>query len=101
MCQTLSASLQVAIFLYTNRRALLDAQLGRALRATGWASRKPIQEALMKKLLPACQPLGLSSFARRHKLELPFVFAMSFFAGCAALDTHQARLDQKQLREGL
>ena len=55
----------------------------------------------MKKLFPAERFVALRSLAHRHALEISFVLVITLFAGCAVLDSHQAKLDQKQLRDVL
>src|SRR5437588_10701176 len=54
----------------------------------------------MKKLFPQRYSLR-PSLARINQTKAYACFAAVFLASCAALDTHQAKLDQKELREVL
>ena len=68
--------------------------------AGGWASRKRIQEALLKKVFPT----SIATFqliGRANRVKAFSCVITIFFASCAVLDTHQAKLDQQQLRDVL
>lgn len=54
----------------------------------------------MKKL-SAATFAKLRLCANREPLRISLAAVIIFFAGCAVLDTHQAKLDQKQLRDVL
>lgn len=55
----------------------------------------------MKKSIGATFPAAPALLAKTIRLKTHAYVAIVFLAGCAVLDTHQAKLDQKQLREVL
>src|SRR4051794_38913102 len=67
---------------------------------------KLIQDVLMKKLFSAA-PIStpfhptIPASIKAIRPKRYALMAIVFFAGCAVLDTHQAKLDQKQLRDVL
>ncbi len=55
----------------------------------------------MKKSTLTAFPGAFSLLVKNTRFKTCSCIAMVFLAGCAALDTHQAKLDQKQLRDVL
>ena len=55
----------------------------------------------MKKSIAAIFPIALLLLAKQMRIRRYACTMIVFLASCAALDTHQAKLDQQQLREVL